>query len=148
MTGIGARMLVGICALAMPVSCAFAKSLPDLVISDVRLKATGHCDGRQPLIAGQVTVKNAGAGRGQIFTTRDMLRLVVHGHPQLTTGAKFVNSMQPGDTQRIAVELGRGAKVRLRGTLTIDIDVDPRNTFAEADEKNNRTTVRVPVRCE
>lgn len=148
MTGLVVRLFAGVLALGLPISCALAKALPDLVVSDVRLKATGHCDGRQPLIAGQVIVKNAGRGRGQIFTTRDMLRLTVRGHPELTAGAKFVNSMQPGDTQRVAVALGRGVKVQLRGTLTIDIDVDPRHTFAEANEKNNRTTVRVAVRCE
>ncbi|MCB1512219.1 MAG: hypothetical protein KDJ36_15065 [Hyphomicrobiaceae bacterium] len=140
-------MAAAVAAVLGSTPSAIAKELPDLVIAVADLKSTGQCDGRGPAISGSITVKNAGAGRGLIFTTRDMLRITVRGRPRLSAGFKFVNSMAPGHTQRVPVSLGAGSGPHKPGRLTVDITVDPRNVFEESNKRNNRMRMHVTMVC-
>lgn len=133
--------------MAGTASPAFAKELPDLIVERIALRATGDCSGRGPLLVGEVVVKNAGSGRGQIFTTRDMVRIDVKGRPQLSRGFKFVNSMAPGQAQRVPVSIGKGMGPHRPGSLSVDVTVDPRNVFEESNERSNRATARVTITC-
>ena len=133
----------------LAMTCAAeARSLPDLVISEVRLAGTGTCTGRGPRIAGTVVVKNLGNARGFIFTTRDMVAVSVRGHKRLSTGVKFVNALRPGETQEIDVRLGDGVALRGVSKVTIDVRIDPQNVFEEASEANNQTSVEVVLACD
>jgi hypothetical protein len=126
---------------------AGAKPLPDLVIAEARLEASGQCGAGQPLVTGVVVVKNIGRGSGQIYTTRDMIRLRARGIPGLEGSAKFVNTMRPGDEQRVPVTMGAATQFKISGAVTIDIEVDPLEVFEEADEANNRASVQVTLNC-
>jgi|GEM_PF-4108939 len=126
---------------------AQAGDLPDLVISKARLWSTGKCGRLGPLIVGDVYVKNIGKARAQIFTTRDMVRTRVRDMPSLKDDDKFVNSMKPGEVQKIAIRMGIGRTFKISGVHTIDIVVDPENVFAEAKENNNRFSVQVTLDC-
>jgi len=126
---------------------AGAKALPDLVIAEARLEASGHCGAGQPLVTGVVVVKNIGRGIGQIYTTRDMIRLRARGIPGFEGGAKFVNTMRPGDEQRVPVTMGAAMDSKVTGAVTIDIEVDPLQVFEESDKTNNRASVQVTLNC-
>ncbi len=139
--------LVAAVAMAGAALPAFAKDLPDLIVERIALRATGDCSGRGPLITGEVVVKNTGRGRGQIFTTRDMVRIEVKGRRQLSRGFKFVNSMAPGQAQRVPARIGQGLGPHRPGTLNIDVTVDPRKVFEESNEGNNRATASVTITC-
>jgi hypothetical protein len=144
----GAAVFVaGLVHTAAMAQSALAKRLPDLIISEARLKATGDCGLLKPLIAGVVYVKNVGKGRAQIFTTRDMVRSRVRGLPELKDDDKFVNSMRPGEVQVITVRMGVGRTFKVSGVVIVDIEVDPLNVFEEADEANNKMSVRVRLDC-
>jgi CARDB len=138
------------CALAASINVAAtvsARELPDLVVAEAALKATGQCAAGATVIAGTVRVRNAGKGRGQIFTTRDMLAARAPHVPGLKGAVKFVNSMRPGDVQTIALAIRASRNVKAKGPVAIEITVDPRNVFAEADEGNNTLTVKVVIDC-
>jgi hypothetical protein len=126
---------------------AVARELPDLVVESARLKATGTCTAGKLVVAGTVRVRNAGRGRGQIFTTYEMLSADAPRIPGLAGVARFVNSMRPGEVQTVNLTLRAARPVKADGPATIVITVDPRNVFNEADEGNNALKVKVAVDC-
>ena len=126
---------------------AEARELPDLVVAKADLKATGVCAAGKVAVAGRVRVRNAGKGRGQIFTTRDMLRAYAPAVPGLVGAVKFVNSMRPGDEQAVELRLRATSRLTVAGPVAVVITVDPRNVFPEANEKNNAKTVQVLLDC-
>lgn len=126
---------------------AEARELPDLVVEGAQLKATGACAAGKVVIAGTVRVRNAGKGRGQIFTTYEMLSADAPRIPGLAGVARFVNSMRPGEVQTVNLTLRAARPVKADGPATIVITVDPRNVFPEADEGNNALKVKVAVDC-
>lgn len=134
-------------ATTIMATTADARELPDLVVADARLKAMGKCAVGTVVIAGTVQVKNVGKGRGQIFTTYEMLSARAPQVPGLVGAVRFVNSMHPGDVQTVDIALRASRPVKTKGPVTIVITVDPRNVFPEADEGNNTLTVRVAVEC-
>lgn len=131
-------------------SCAApaqARDLPDLVITKAELQATGDCSGRAPLIQGKVHVQNIGLGRGQIFTTKEMIGSQVAGRSDIRGGDRFVNSMKPGETIVVDVRIGHARVQSLVGRQTVLLTVDPNGVFEEENERNNETRVTVDVRC-
>ncbi len=126
---------------------AAARDLPDLAIVAASLRATGDCSGRTPLITGKVRVKNVGQGRGQIFTTREMIASHIVGRPEIRGGDRFVNSMRPGEVVTVEIRVGLGRPHRIEGTHTLVLTVDPERVFKEEDEANNRTEVQVALSC-
>lgn len=124
-----------------------ARELPDLVVAGADLKATGQCAAGKTVITGAVRIRNAGKGRGQIFTTRDMLRAHAPDVSGLKGAAKFVNSIHPGDIQTVELAIRATRTLKAKGPVAIVLTVDPRNVFPEADEGNNALAVRVVVAC-
>ncbi|HUS98261.1 MAG TPA: CARDB domain-containing protein [Hyphomicrobiaceae bacterium] len=126
---------------------ALGKELPDLVISEAKLRATGNCGLTEPVIVGDVYVQNIGKARAQIFTTKDMVRSRVRGMSRLKGASKFVNSLKPGELHKIAIRLGTGSRLTVSGEVIVDIEVDPLNVIKESDEANNRVSARVTLNC-
>jgi len=132
---------------------ADARDLPDLVISGTQLAATGDCSGKTALISGKVYIKNTGQGRGQIFTTREMIRSFVKDQPNIKGADRFVNSMRPGETVAVDIQLsrldqfGKGLPTRISGTYDVVLEVDPRGVFKEENESNNHIIVQVKLFC-
>ena len=133
--------------LSFPAS-VHARDLPDLVITKAELQATGDCSGRTPLIKGKVHVKNIGIGRGQIFTTKEMIGSRVVGRAGIRGGDRFVNSMKPGEIVVVEVGIGRGRAQGVVGSQTVVLTVDPNGVFEEENERNNEMRVTVDVRCD
>ncbi len=131
-------------ALAQPV---LARDLPDLVIVAAQLEATGDCSGRKPLVTGRVRVKNIGQGRGQIFTTKEMLRSHIAARPEIRGGDRFVNSMRPGDIVSVDVRIGMGRAHSISGRHDVVLTVDPENVFKEENERNNSAVASVSLNC-
>ena len=86
--------LVSALLAAMGAAPALARDLPDLVIIGSDLRHSGDCSGKQPLIVGDVRIKNIGQGRGQIFTTKVMLQTRAKSDHDLRGNDRFVNSMR------------------------------------------------------
>ena len=144
LTGLGAAVALVMLWSAAPVK---ARDLPDLVIAKAELRASGDCSGRTPLITGKVHVRNAGIGRGQIFTTKEMIASQVEGRADIRGGDRFVNSMKPGETVVVEVRIG-GAQVHgVAGRQTVLLTVDPNDVFEEENERNNALRVTVAVNC-
>ncbi len=128
-------------------SAVLARDLPDLIIERAELQATGDCSGTAPLIIGTAIVKNVGTGRGQIFTTREMIVVELETSPPLRSAHRFVNSMRPGESVSVPLDIG-GSAVRIGdGAYQIRLTVDPRNVFREESETNNTVTMRVVIAC-
>lgn len=149
MTEQGVRILVRLSlaatmAMAAP---AAARDLPDLIISKSRLAATGDCSGRQPLISGSADVTNTGQGRGQIFTTKEMIRSHVVGRPDIRGADRFVNSMRPGETVTVEIRVGQGQRHNIVGRHTVELEVDPVGVFEEENEHNNTVKIEIEVKC-
>ena len=139
---------IAIAALgALATGAAEARDLPDLTITRADLRATGTCNGTEPLIAGSVDVKNIGQGRGQIFTTREMIRSTVVDQPTVRGGDRFVNSMRPGEVVTVNVRIGVGTAHRLTGRHRVVLMVDPERVFKEESETNNSVEVAVQLDC-
>ncbi|MGI9423730.1 MAG: CARDB domain-containing protein [Hyphomicrobiaceae bacterium] len=131
-------------------SVAEARDLPDLVITKAELKATGKCGGEQALIVGKVAVKNVGIGRGQIFTTKVMLRSGIRGRPEIIGADRFVNSLRPGDEVFVTVHLrsrNAGRVSDLAGSREVQLTVDPVDVFRESNERNNTARATVVINC-
>lgn len=126
---------------------AHARDLPDLVIVEARLAPTGDCTGHGPLITGRVRVKNIGQGRGQIFTTREMLRSYIAARPEIRGGDRFVNSMRPGDVVLVDIRIGTGRAHRISGRHEVVLTVDPEAVFKEENERNNTARATVTLAC-
>ncbi len=140
------RMLVALSTLSCSTPVQ-ARDLPDLIISKAELSVTGDCSGRTPLITGQVWVQNSGLGRGQIFTTREMIVSQVVGRADIRGGDRFVNSLKPGESVVVNIRIGHAKVQGLVGAQTVELTVDPNNVFEEENERNNAFRVTVEVRC-
>ena len=132
---------------ALAIAPGLARDLPDLVITQIRLEASGDCGSGGALITGRVDVKNIGQGRGQIFTTREMIRSHIRGEPRIRGGDRFVNSMRPGETVSVDVRIGTNGPYRIAGRRTVVFEVDPQKVFKEEDESNNTATAALVLSC-
>ncbi len=149
--GRGGRLAVALTAASLVLvapAAVQARDLPDLVITGIDLKASGDCSGRTPLIIGKAQVSNIGQGRGEIFTTREMIASSIAGRPEIHGADRFVNSMRPGEMVTVEVRLGAGRAHRISGTHVVVVTLDPKNVFKEENEANNRTEVSVALACE
>lgn len=142
---VGATLVMG--CLAVATRPAVARDLPDLVITNVQLQSSGGCGSGGALITGRIDVKNIGQGRGQIFTTREMIRSHIRGEPRIRGGDRFVNSMRPGETVSVEVRLGTKGPYRITGRRTVVLEVDPKKVFKEENETNNTATADLVLSC-
>lgn len=126
---------------------AVARDLPDLMIVGADLRHSDDCSGRQPLIVGPVKVKNIGLGRGQIFTTKVMLRTRSKGMPAISGDDRFVNSMRPQEVVIVEARIAAATPLTMNGQIELELTVDPVNVFPEENEENNTVRVTVDVRC-
>jgi hypothetical protein len=138
--------LVKVC-LALATHSALARDLPDLIITNIQLQSSGGCGSGGALITGRIDVKNIGQGRGQIFTTREMIRSHIRGEPRIRGGDRFVNSMRPGETVSVDVRIGTKGPYRITGRRTVVLEVDPEKVFKEEDETNNTATADLVLSC-
>ncbi len=144
------RMALAMLAISSPTMAlapALARDLPDLVITQVALKPSGSCGKGRVLISGRIDIKNVGQGRGQIFTTKEMVRSHVRSQPRIRGGDRFVNSMRPGETVTVDIRIGTKGPYTVTGRQTIVLQVDPENVFKEENEANNTATAEVVLSC-
>ena len=127
---------------------AKADSLPDLIVRSVDLYPTGKCGPLGSAIAGDVVIKNRGRARARALIFTPLISVYDKYNKRFKDADVKINSLAPGESTRVRVNIGRlKSKRNLGGLRKIIIHVDPRDKIRETNELNNTFAVRVPVFC-
>ncbi len=127
---------------------AAAGDLPDLLIRSVDLYPTGKCGAVGSAIKGKVTIKNVGDRRARALVFTPLIKVFDIHNEEFRDNDIKINSLAPGETTTVRINIGRFHKKRYYGGLRkIIIHVDPKDKIRESNELNNTFAVKVPVYC-
>ena len=117
---------------------AQAGPLPDLLIRHVDLYPTGKCGPLGSVIRGTVVVKNVGYARARALVFTPLIKVYDSRDHAIKDADVKINSLAPGETARVRINLGRlRSKDHLGGWRKIIIKVDPKDKIRETNELNN-----------
>ncbi|HKJ61834.1 MAG TPA: CARDB domain-containing protein [Hyphomicrobiales bacterium] len=146
------RLATAAAALALSygfTGAASADELPDLVISSVKLEATGKCNRFSPVVVGDLVIANASDVRAPLVITAPLFEVRDVEDPSFKdVDFRPLESLAPGETATARVRIGiLKDKSELEGIRRFIVIADPEDRIEESNERNNSYFVRVRVDC-